>query len=126
MSHALQPVAKRPHEALMFGKSGFLFRALFTAAFVSSLVACTFEEQGSEDQQHTSSASLKQKGNKVDGGDADGGVDDADASVDGGAADGGWGEDGGTHDGGGYDSGTEDGGSWDDGDWDNTADGGGF
>ncbi len=92
----------------MFGKSGFIVRALFVSFIVGSLVACTFEG-GAEEQGQTTSADTKAKkgggkGTKaLDGG--PGAENDADVAIDGGPADndadidggpgGGWGEDAG-------------------------------
>ena len=122
----------------MFGKSGFVLRALFVTFTVGSLVACTFEEGTDEEERgHTSSKVDRDEDEDAEEGAArsrsDGGS--ADASVDHWATDGGpyvtdggmWGDGGAGSDGGawGGDGGAgSDGGAWfDGGGW---ADGGGF
>ena len=91
----------------MFAKSGFVLRSLVVTFFVGSLVACTFDQEGIDDEEMGTSSSEVENGKNKGGA-----LEDDDATLDPYGEDGGPDHDGGPydHDGGPYD---HDGGPYD-------------
>lgn len=107
---------------MMLAKSAFVLRSLVVASFLGGLVACTFDQPSTDENEKASSSAIHAGKNKsADGGaskGADGGVDDSDAGpydADGGA---GWdgGYEGDDDDDLGADAGAGDNDTWEDAD----------